>query len=66
MMTSDRTIYSWRTAKNENGTFDAVVVKMTDHKPTEVIKRVPCNTRAQAKGHAVKWMRYLQANHEAA
>lgn len=65
MMTPDRTFYSWKTTKNENGTFDAVVTTWTDTTASIELKRVPCATRARAKTHAIKWCRYLTAQHKA-
>lgn len=70
-----KTIFNWATHKTEAGTFEAVVCKsVTRDTPnangfyadrTE-LKRVPCKTRAIAKSHAQKWVRYFKANPDAA
>jgi hypothetical protein len=63
MMTNDRTFYSWATAKNDNGTFSAVVTRHGENVATEELKRVPCKSRAIAKAHGIKWCRYLIQEH---
>ena len=63
--------YSWRTSKNENGTYSFVVTKNISQ--TEALENgryvlttvakteTGFKTRARAKGRAIKWMRYLKA-----
>lgn len=69
------TTFTWNTRKTASGTFEAVVSKFESrstpnaqglYADTVEIKRIPCKTRAIAKTHAQKWVRYLKANSEAA
>jgi hypothetical protein len=62
--------FSWNTKKNDNGQFEAVVYKVTKLKTPNAegkyadfteLQRVPCKTRATAKSHAQKWVRYYKA-----
>ena len=64
-----KAIYTWNTRKTANG-FEAIVEKMMprttrNEKGTfcdsEILHRVPCRTRAIAKTHAQKWVRYYKA-----
>lgn len=54
-------IYTWRTKKESDGTFTALVLEIGfEHGKT--LKKVPgFASRAQAKGHAIKWVRHFKA-----
>ena len=65
------TFYSWRTSKNEDGTFSFVVTKNVSQ--TQALKngrycvdtvaktQTGFKTRARAKSRAIKWVQYLKA-----
>lgn len=68
-MTTQNTFYSWRTNKVSNG-FKAVVTKNTSRNEpnkqghyvdSEIVKEVILKTRARAKTHGQKWVKYLKA-----
>ena len=66
-----KTFYSWRTSKNENGTFSFVVTKNVGQTQalengryclTTVAKtQTGFKTRARAKSRAIKWVQYFKA-----
>ena len=63
-------LFSWNTTKVENG-FKGIVTKGTpritpnengSYLDTEVLQEFVLPTRARAKSHAQKWVRYYKAN----
>ena len=68
-MTTQKTYFSWNTKKTTNG-FVAIVTKNTTRTTanekglfvdTEVLRQDVLSTRARAKTHAQKWVKYLKA-----
>ena len=61
---------TWNTKKNTNGTYSFIVKQVIstsqiqqngDYAITTVLKTGACKTRAQAKGKAIKWVKYFKA-----
>lgn len=53
-------VITWRTEKIDNGQF-RYIVKRVGYQHQEIIQTGIRSTRAQAKGMAQRWVRYLKA-----